>query len=574
MEKVDIKKSRISRSKIGNTRIIPVTLKILAIFITFILVSNLSTNYINIIYNRSTQIKLMRQLLVKDLRTMYSFCNTQYEIYEYSGDLKSSMASIAEKGKSELKNKKAIILGIKEDGEILFQSFLPSSGIKTNTHFGDKKSLNKINKYLDFKPEGAIEFKYNKEKYFGIYKYNLNWDIILIRAEELNEFYSESRRNFWIISFIILIITLLCTIVGMIILNYILRFIKILSNGIMNMIRSQELDIVDLSEAPNDDITFLGVAFNSLSNTIDNLVSIFRKFANREIVTKAYEEKEIHLDGRKQELTILFSDIKSFTFITETLGTDIIKLLNMHYDNAIQEIINNNGIIGSIIGDAILAMFGTMKTDGSNKSVDAVITAYRLQEVSKLLRTIMNERKKEIVKKYKKWTSLEEKVYRAVLLEIGVGIDGGEVFYGNIGSHERMTNTVIGDNVNAASRLEGLTRIYKVPVICSKFVKNDIENYNPKSGIYFLEIDTVQVKGKTIGKKVYWPIPKEFQTVSLKHDIVDFEKALELYYKGNWKNANKLFKKCKFDLAREFEARTTNAKCPGKWNGIWTMKTK
>jgi len=72
-----------------------------------------------------------------------------------------------------------------------------------------------------------------------------------------------------------------------------------------------------------------------------------------------------------------------------------------------------------------------------------------------------------------------------------------------------MTNTVIGDNVNSASRLEGLTRIYKVPVICSDFVKEDIEKNVTNHGIRFIEIDQVQVKGKTVGKRVYWPLWKK-----------------------------------------------------------------
>ena len=101
----------------------------------------------------------------------------------------------------------------------------------------------------------------------------------------------------------------------------------------------------------------------------------------------------------------------------------------------------------------------------------------------------------------------------------GVGIDGGQVFYGTLGSYVRMTNTVIGDNVNAASRLEGLTRVYKIPVICSKFVMEDIKNNVADHGIEFHEIDTVQVKGKTTGKKVFWPITNELYTDDLKNQM-------------------------------------------------------
>lgn len=203
----------------------------------------------------------------------------------------------------------------------------------------------------------------------------------------------------------------------------------------------------------------------------------------------------------------------------------------MHYDRAIREIVRYNGAIGSIIGDAILAMFGTMEeTSDENKSFSAVMTAYELQAVAESLRQHMSKKKKELMNKKGKLSSDEEKVYKAVLLEIGVGIDGGEVFYGNIGSYVRMTNTVIGDNVNSASRLEGLTRVYKVPVICSEYIRDDIENNVQNSHFTFVEIDTVQVKGKTEGKKVFWPIPPAYMNKVLEKQIKIFDAALVLYY--------------------------------------------
>ena len=132
-------------------------------------------------------------------------------------------------------------------------------------------------------------------------------------------------------------------------------------------------------------------------------------------------------------------------------------------------------MIGSIIGDALLAVYGVLEDSGKNKSYQAVMAAYKLHEVTELLGMRMSNIRDEIIRQQGKLSAGEEKIYKAVLLEIGVGIDGGEVFYGTLGSYVRMTNTVIGDNVNAASRMEGLTRVYKVPVICSEYVKSDIE---------------------------------------------------------------------------------------------------
>ncbi len=282
--------------KIGNTRVIPVTLKIILLFTLFILVSNLTSNYINLIFNRAAQTKLMKQLLVKDLESMNNFCNTQFEINRYTYNIPGSVKKIEEKGFFELKNRKAVILGIRPDKSIFFQA--SSTNIKKQKNFFDTETLNIMNENLkNKKEEEFVYFLFNNEEYFGVYKYNPKWNIFVLRAEELYEFHQDSRKIFKNISIIIIIITLISALVGVILLRYILRFISIISSSIMKMIRTQKMELIDLKKAPNDDITFLGIAFNSLSNTIDNLVSIFRKFASRDIANKVYQEKTIRLEG-------------------------------------------------------------------------------------------------------------------------------------------------------------------------------------------------------------------------------------------------------------------------------------
>jgi len=556
--------------KVDGTRVFRVTTKIVLTFALFILLSNLASNYLNLISNRSELLRLMNELLIKDLKTMYSFCNNQYEIYRFDRKLEESISSIEKKGLNEIKNKKAVVLGVSKDGAIKFQA---SKFNKIET-FSDSSALNVMIKTVDPGHDGGrINFRFNNENYFGIYKYNANWDVFLVRAEEENEFYSNSRFIFMKISVVILVITIASALLGVVILKKILRFIDVITNSIMNMVQHQEMGQIDLKGATNDDITYLGVAFNSLSSTIGNLVGIFQKFANRDIVQKAYREREVKLEGTKKELTVLFSDIKSFTFITETLGNDIIKLLNLHYDRAIREIARYDGVIGSIIGDALLAVYGAMEDSTENKSYQAVQSAYKLQEVAELLRIRMQNVKEDVEKDKGKLTVKENKVFKAVLLEIGVGIDGGNVFYGTLGSYVRMTNTVIGDNVNAASRLEGLTRVYKVPVICSEYIKGDIEENVENHGLNFIEIDQVMVKGKTQAQRIYWPVFETDMDEDLAKDLTSFELGLELYYAGKWVEARKKFAKCKLNISEVFKERTKE-KCPSNWNGVWQMTTK
>lgn len=557
--------------KINKTRIFPVTTKIIFVFGLIILISNLTSHYLSLTMNRNELVKVMKQVLVKELKDLYGFATTQYELFQYNQDMKTALNAFEIKASNDFKNQKSLFLGIKPGGDFL----LEINKQKKTGSFTDQNTLAlmEANRQKNIM-EGYINFQYQNEEYFGIYKYHPRWNIYLLRGEELTEFYAESTRIFEKILIIIGLITIVSVIIGILILRHLLRFLKIITRKILEMNESQEMGMIELKNAPNDDISFLGIAFNSLSSTINNLLSIFRKFTNKDVVVKIYKEKEIRLEGSRMELTCLFSDIKSFTNMTEILGTDIIKLLNLHYNRAIEEIILHDGIIGSIIGDALLAVYGVLNEQNLNKSFLSVKSAYRIQEVAKSLREKMQAKKDRIEAEKGHLDEAEEKVYQAVLLQVGVGIDGGTVFYGNIGSNDRMTNTVIGDNVNSASRLEGLTREYFVPVICSEYIKNDIEQNVKNHGLAFIELDTVQVKGKTIGKKIFWPIFTKNMTQELESNLPYFSEGLKLYYSGNWPQAYKKFSQCNLELARIFKERTKENTCPEGWNGIWAMKTK
>lgn len=552
---------------------VPVTVKITLIFTIIILVSNLASNYINLILNRAQLNDLLRQLLVKDLRDLNTFCNNQHEIFNFNNDLESALKGIDEKAAYELKSRKSgLFLGVRPDGNILFQSTGSRAHLKA---FSDSNSFAKMKQG---KREGYRKINLEEGDFLSVYKYNQNWDVYLILAVEESDFYSEQRRIFGTITFFIIFITLISAGVGVYLFRDILKFISIITGSIMRMIQNQQLELIDLRKAPNDDITYLGMAFNSLSSSVDNLIGIFRKFTNQDVVQKAYRDREVRLEGVQKELTILFSDIKSFTLITETLGMDIIKLLNLHYDRAIRRIQDHDGIVIAIIGDALLAIYGVLdentKYESLNKSYQATVSAFQVQEVARSLRIEMKRKKDELVLRNGSLTPDEKRVYRAVLLEVGVGVDGGDVFYGTIGSNVRMTNTVIGDRVNSASRLEGLTRIYRIPVICSEYVKMDIERSIVDHGFRFIELDTVQVKGKTTGMKVYFPVPEEYFTERLEKESQKFAYGLDSYYRGDWERAYGYFRGLRFKPARIFRERTRNQQAPMDWNGIWEMKTK
>ncbi len=555
--------------KVSGVRITPSITKILLVFVIFIIVANFSTNYLNLKYNQTVMTRLLKQLLVKDLKEIYNFCNNQYEIYEDTKNIEKAYVAISKKGFSLLGQKNSIILGIKESGDIVFQS----SKIGSDT-FREMQSLKLEVDETGYKSgAGKVEFNYLSKNYFGIYKFHPKWNIFILRAEDKKEFYAESNSIFRKISLIIFFLTLLCAGIGLVVIRELLKFIHIITSSLMAMNKEQKISRINLANAPIDEITYLGMSFNALGGTIGNLLDIFRKFVSNDLVEKIYKEKNVRLEGTKKDLAILFTDIKQFTFITETLGTDIIQLLNIHYDKAIQSIVKEQGIVGSIIGDALLAVYGTFDESRSNKSFQAVTSAYQIIDCTVKLRDKMKRRRDELLSKNGQLTEKEEKIYQAVSLDVGVGIDRGEVFYGNIGSYQQMTSTVIGDRVNSSSRLEGLTRIYKVPVIISESVKEEIEHSVLNHDIVFVEVDLVQVKGKTHGRRIYWPIFKSEITEEMEKDIANFKYALDFYYAGHWVKAHKEFKSINLPIVEEFINRTKE-KAPTNWSGIWKMTTK
>lgn len=551
--------------KVGDTRVVPIVAKIVTLFAVFLLVSNLASNYINLTMTRGELLKLANRLIVKDLKELYGTASNQYAIYEFSGDARGALKALEDSAAKNLEGGKSAALGVRDDGSLLFWS---SSSARPE-RFDDAAALATLkDARARGKEEGKLRFSLGGYAYFGVYKYNEAWACYLVRAEELTEFYAESAAIFIRVSLIIAVMTALCLAIGIILIRRILRFVTRFTEDIMRMQTDQKLSLIDLEGAPNDDITYLGASFNSLSSTINNLLNIFRRFVTQDVAHKAYSEHVIRLEGTTRELTILFTDIKGFTYMTETLGNDIIDVLNLHYDRAIRHIHANEGIVGSIIGDALLAVFGTLPSS-RNKSVEALDAAVKIQEVAALLRKAMLEKSEALRREHGELSPTEQRVLKAVLVEVGVGIDGGEVFYGNIGSYERMTNTVIGDNVNSASRLEGLTRIYRVPIICSEFVRNEASG----SDYRFVELDLVQVKGKLEGKRVFWPIPKAELSADLERELDRFALGLEPYYAGDWEAARAAWATCELPMMEEFKRRLEGDR-PSEWNGIWAMRTK
>jgi class 3 adenylate cyclase len=551
--------------KVGGVRVVPIVTKIVALFFALLLASNLASNYINLEMNRGELLSLTNRLLIKDLAELYGFAATQSEIYGFNGNLPDAIGAIERSAAKNLTMSHSVAFGVKKGGALLFWASKQSAP----GSLAGSEALAKL--AADPGGEGKLVFDLGGSTYFGVFKYNEKWQAYIVRAEETREFLEPTDSIFRRIVGIILLMTAVMIVVGAFLVGRMLRYVGRITQSIMKMQADQKMALMDFSLAPNDEISYLGLSLNSLSSMIDNLMRIFRRFVTRDIAQRAYDEREIRLEGSPKNLTLLFSDIKGFTHITETLGMDVIDVLNLHYQRAISKIHDEDGIVGSIIGDALLAVFGTLD-EGSEKSPHALRAAFLIQEVAADLRESMRALRDDIIRRKGALTADDEAVYEAVLLEVGVGIDGGDVFYGNIGSYERMTTTVIGDNVNSASRLEGLTRVYRVPIICSAFVKDETEARN--SDYRFLELDMVRVKGKTQGVRIFWPLRVSDIDPILAAELDAFSSGLALYYSGDWIAAAAAWRKLTLPFVDVFKDRIAGRDPPADWSGIWSMTAK
>lgn len=562
-------------SRVGKTRIIPIGLKMLLIFICLILLSNFITNFISLQLTQRQIINLNNTIMVSQLKELYTTSSNQYQIYSYSGNREESIDAMCKVARTGFDNANSLALGVTNDGEIEFLTDANELAVFPSFDSNALMLLNQ-NKEKGIE-EGSISFSSPYGDYFGVYKYQDDWGYYIIRAELRSDLEKSNYRIYGIISALIIIFTLLFVAAGYITINREFRSLRSFTDDLIEMQKKKKLDLIDISKAPNDDVTYLAASFNSLSMQVNNLLDTFQKFVSKDIVAKAYAGRDVGLEGKQQDLAMLFSDVKSFTYRTETLGNDIIEVLNVHYNRVIHNVHENSGIVGSIIGDAILAIYGTLDSKRS-KAYNAVISAWNITRATAELRQEMQGRREEI-EKQRKLTESEESVFQAVMVDVGVGVDGGKVFYGTIGRNDfddprqsHMTNTVIGDTVNSASRLEGLTRIYHIPVVVSESIKDEVTAETAR--YKFIEIDTVQVKGKTKGKKIYFPFDTNEMDEALLEKYQKFEEGLKAYYDGDWKAARKIFKGLELDVTQVFLERMGIKSAPADWSGIWTMTTK
>jgi adenylate cyclase len=290
--------------------------------------------------------------------------------------------------------------------------------------------------------------------------------------------------------------------------------------------------------------------------------SSLSRYMSKDVVEKLLADQgSPALGGVRQEVSILFSDIRSYTTLTENADAhEIVEMLNEYFTYMVDVIFEHEGILDKFIGDAIMAVFGAPFARPESDPVNAVSAAVEMQGA---------------LERYNAQRAAQGKPP----IETGVGISSGQVVCGNIGSEKRMDYTVIGDGVNLASRLEGATKQYGAHIMVSEFTQ-------ARTGSRFVtrELDRIRVKGKTLPVRIFEVMGRADRPVpdGVARRLEAHERGMEAYRRRAWRDALAAFgsaaeafpKDKVFGLYAE-RCRYFLEQPPGDdWDGVWELKEK
>jgi adenylate cyclase len=251
------------------------------------------------------------------------------------------------------------------------------------------------------------------------------------------------------------------------------------------------------------------------SRTKRQISGLFGKYVPGELVEEMIKNPEqvVSMEGDSREMTILFSDVRGFTTISEGLDPKELALLMNEFLTPLSRVVyKHHGKVDKYMGDCIMAFWGAPLPDPEHAK-HAILAGIEMQATLKSLQPHFKERG---------WPEIH----------IGVGINTGRVSVGNMGSEVRVAYTVMGDAVNLASRLEGITKQYGVGVVVGENTRNAVTDFA------YRELDHVRVKGKDKPVAIYEPIGLLSEVgKDLQDEIRLFHEVRRLYRRQDWDQA-------------------------------------
>ncbi|MBI3221596.1 MAG: adenylate/guanylate cyclase domain-containing protein [Nitrosomonadales bacterium] len=251
------------------------------------------------------------------------------------------------------------------------------------------------------------------------------------------------------------------------------------------------------------------------SRTKRQITHLFGKYVPTELVDEftKHPEQVVSMEGESREMTILFSDVRGFTTISEGLDPkELSQLMNEFLTPLSRVVSRHQGKVDKYMGDCIMAFWGA-PSPLPDHARQAILAGIEMQATLKALQPHFKERG---------WPEIH----------VGVGINSGRVSVGNMGSEVRVAYTVMGDEVNLASRLEGITKQYGVGIVVGENTRNAAPDF------VYRELDHVRVKGKEKPVAIYEPVGLISEVGKELHDEIKlFHEVRRLYRKQDWDQA-------------------------------------
>jgi adenylate cyclase len=285
----------------------------------------------------------------------------------------------------------------------------------------------------------------------------------------------------------------------------------------------------------------------------------FQYYLTASVINEMLKDpSKLKLGGDKKNLTVLFSDIRGFTTISEKLNPDeLVHLLNEYLTAMTDIVFKYDGLLDKYMGDAIMAVYGA-PLDQPDHALRACRTAL---DMLKALATLQ-----------KRWTEEGRPA-----LNIGIGINTGDMVVGNMGSQMRFDYTVMGDSVNLGSRLEGINKEYGTNIIISESTYQAVRDV-----LFCRELDAVRVKGKAQPVRIYELLSEQKDAAAGQGFVELFKEAMVLYKAARWDEAIAAFKKVldarpgdppSIEYIKRCRALKDNPP-ESPWDGVFTMTRK
>ena len=290
------------------------------------------------------------------------------------------------------------------------------------------------------------------------------------------------------------------------------------------------------------------------------LRSTMSRYMSKAVVDRLLDSGEAVLGGIGREVSVLFSDIRGFSSISERLGAqETVALLNEYFTDMVDIVFAHHGVLDKYMGDMIMAVFGSVLQDADDAD-NAVNVGNKMMGGLRLLNDRLVARGREPIR-------------------IGVGISTGQVVAGNIGSPKRLEYTVIGNRVNIAHRLEDANKFYGTSVlICSQ----TYARLKDRSDVR--EIDLIRVRGMEMPIAIYEVIGHHTEESFPHRDaaVQAFNEGLARYRRREWKDAARCFQDALRANPNDNPSRIYAERCdifcstppaPG-WDGVWTVQSR